>query len=106
MRFILIACALLLSPLSFLFAQTKAKNPAYEVDSLSSNLTWTGHAAVGNYAQTGTLRLGKSSVSYNGQEVTGGRFVIDMTTLATDNPDLQNHLRDADFFDVQKYLTV
>lgn len=80
---------------------------AYTADVPASRLTWTGHAAAGAYAPTGTLRLQSATLTAaaDGRTPRTARVVVAMPTLAGDNADLVAHLRNADFFDVEKYPT-
>lgn len=68
-----------------------------------SKFSWTGYASLGNYAPTGSIQLSSGSVNFNGKNITKGVFEFDMKTITHENKDLQNHLRNEDFFDVEKY---
>ena len=68
-----------------------------------SKFSWTGYASVGNYAPTGTIQLSTGSLNFNGKNITKAIFAFEMKTLFHENKDLQNHLRNEDFFDVEKY---
>ena len=86
-------------------AAVRSVGPAqnYQADTAASGLSWTGHAAVGAYAPTGTLRLQAAQVRLQNGQPQAGRVVIAMTTLAAENPDLARHLRAVDFFDVAQF---
>ena len=89
-------------------APSKAALPgAFTADVAASRLTWTGHAAVGSYAPKGTIRLKKATVALaaDGQTPRAARIVVAMPTLVAENADLGAHLRNADFFDVERYPT-
>jgi len=45
------------------------------------------------------------SVQFEGDDLTGVQFEIDMTKLQSDNERLTKHLLNEDFFDVEKYPT-
>ena len=48
--------------------------------------------------------LKSGTVEMKGEEITGGEFTIDMTSLKTaDSEKLQGHLKSPDFFDVEKF---
>ncbi|MBX2965094.1 MAG: YceI family protein [Cyclobacteriaceae bacterium] len=92
---------------NFLIAQT-----ALNVVTTDSKVTWTGTKVIGYHQGTVNVKEGKVMMKDN--KLTGGYVVIDMTTITcTDIPDtdpvpkkrLENHLKDADFFDVAKYPT-
>ena len=68
-----------------------------------SKFSWTGYASVGNYAPTGTVQLSSGSLNFDGLKISKAIFEFDMKTIIHDNKDLQNHLRNQDFFDVEKY---
>ena len=91
------------------FAETKAapkvakKAAAVETKKdVTGTVKWTGYG-VGKSHQ-GTIGIKSGQVVMKGDELTGGNVVLDMTTLKTeDSPKLQNHLKSADFFDVEKF---
>ena len=68
-----------------------------------SKFSWTGYASVGNYAPTGTIQLNYGSLNFDGKKISKAIFEFDMKTITQENKDLQNHLRNEDFFDVEKY---
>jgi polyisoprenoid-binding protein YceI len=68
-----------------------------------SKFFWTGYASVGNYAPTGTIKLSAGSLVFDGKNISKAVFEFDMKTISQDNKDLQNHLRNEDFFDVEKF---
>ncbi|MBX2968806.1 MAG: YceI family protein [Cyclobacteriaceae bacterium] len=77
-----------------------------------SKVMWTGTKVVGFHQGIVKIKEGKVTVKDN--KLTGGHFVIDMTTITcTDIPEsdpvpkrrLENHLKDADFFNVAKFPT-
>lgn len=78
-----------------------------------SYLTWYGENKIQEKSHTGTLKF-NTNVSFVGlapkneqgeMEIVGGQLLVDMTTLeGKDEPEmLVNHLRSADFFDVDTY---
>lgn len=77
----------------------------YRADAAASRLAWTGHAEVGSWAPTGTVQLSQGQLEYTSGQLRNGRFEVDMRTIAHENADLQNHLRAADFFDVERFPT-
>ena len=78
---------------------------AYTLDPTASILTWTGHAQAGDYAPSGTLRLREGRLSGPAAAPTAARVVLDLTTIAHENAQLAEHLRNADFFDVAQFPT-
>jgi polyisoprenoid-binding protein YceI len=81
-----------------------------EVDPAASSLNWTAKKFGGQH--NGTVKLTKGTLTVNGKKLTGGSFVMDMTTI-TDvditNPEfnqkLTGHLKSDDFFSVEKNPT-
>jgi polyisoprenoid-binding protein YceI len=81
----------------------------FKVDAAKSKIEWTGKKVTGQH--NGTIKLQSGEVVTNGKVPTGGKFVIDMTTM--DNTDLSGdgkgkllgHLKSDDFFGVEKYPT-
>ncbi len=100
------SCSLAASRLACAGAEPLATR-TYTADVGASRLTWTGHAAVGAYAPTGTLRLQSATLTTapDGRTPRTARVVVAMPTLAGENVDLVAHLRNADFFDVEKFPT-
>lgn len=91
------------------------KGTVFTLDTLASALKWTGYHKGGLNPRFGIVK-GSGTVAVEADTVTGGSFVIDMTALATDvksvDPaksggktaaDLDAHLKNADFFEVEKY---
>lgn len=81
------------------------------VDTAKSEITWIGSKMTGRHNGEFDIRTGELYMT-NGL-LTGGEFVIDMTTIrAADktidedsNLKLTTHLRSADFFDAERYPT-
>ncbi len=67
---------------------------------VTGNLKWTGYG-VGK-SHNGDLALKSGHVEMQGEQLVGGEFLIDMTSLkTTDSEKLQGHLQSPDFFDVK-----
>jgi polyisoprenoid-binding protein YceI len=99
-----IAIALLLTLSTVINAQTKS------VDVAGSTINWTGKKVTGQH--TGTLAIKSGSLIFKKTKLTGGNFVVDMTTLANTDlkagagkEDLEGHLKSADFFGIDKFTT-
>jgi polyisoprenoid-binding protein YceI len=91
---------LCLAPLAA-WAQPASKT--YTALPATTTVSWTGHAHVGSYAPTGSLKLSQGSFALVDNRIQSGKVVIDMTSLTTADGELQAHLKNADFFDVAKY---
>ena len=83
---------------------------SYTVDTQASKVMWTGTKIAGQHM--GTIGLSKGSVAVAGDNISGGEFTIDFTTLeCTDlkpgegKEDLEGHLKAGDFFEVEKFPT-
>lgn len=89
------------------FAFTTAVSVAVDAD--ASQITWKGYKVTGEHA--GTIAVKEGNFTYDGDVLTGGSFVIDMTSIAC--TDLQGeyagklvgHLKSDDFFGVATYPT-
>lgn len=97
---------------SLLLTQWAVAQSALHVRPEMSKVIWTGTKISGQHQ--GTVKLKEGNVILKNQKLIGGYFVMDMTTITcTDIPDsdpipkkrLENHLKDADFFDVKKSPT-
>ncbi|GAA3514902.1 YceI family protein [Aquimarina addita] len=74
-----------------------------EIKTSESTINWTGKKVTGEH--TGTLKFSKGHLSLNGDTITGGEFVVDMTTLSVTDLEtgkgkekLEGHLTSDDFF--------
>lgn len=80
---------------------------AYTVDLGESRVEFVGTKPVGKHH--GIILLKEGSLTDEGGKVNGGKVVIDLNTLRTDDQDstgnakLTGHLMSPDFFDVAKY---
>lgn len=74
-----------------------------------STIAWTGGKVTGQHQ--GTIALKSGMLKFDGETLTGGTFVIDMTSIS--NTDMQGggkakiegHLKSDDFFGVEKHPT-
>ncbi len=86
---------------------TSAEGIPLKADLAQSKLEFIGTKPVGSHH--GTIQLKDGQIIVNGDAITGGSFVIDLTTLQTDDQDadgnakLTGHLKTADFFDVENH---
>ena len=76
----------------------------YELDTNKSVINWTGSYSFSFNDRTGTVHFTSGKLYTVSDQITGGDFTIDMTSI--DNEDHRqgrgpvNHLKDSDFFDV------
>jgi len=80
-----------------------------EVNTESSVVKWTGYKVTGQHE--GTIMIKKGSLTFKNNVLVGGKFVIDMSTINTTDLEgdykkkLDGHLKDEDFFSVEKHKT-
>ncbi|MFC7356824.1 YceI family protein [Jejudonia soesokkakensis] len=76
----------------------------------TSTITWKGKKVLGSH--TGTINLQEGYLEMDGDQLTGGMFVVDMTSInVTDlkagegKEKLEGHLKSDDFFGVENFPT-
>ena len=78
-----------------------------KVDIKDSSITWKGYKVTGEHE--GTITLKNGALTFNGQELTGGNFTIDMTSINVTDLEgdskgkLEGHLKSADFFGIENH---
>lgn len=103
MRFLFFGAFLMFSVFGLQAQMAKAVNVA------TSNVGWKGAKVTGTHE--GNVKFKSGSLTFNGEVLTGGELVVDMTTLdVTDlqgkgKTNLEGHLKSDDFFGVAKYPT-
>ncbi|MFP5078936.1 YceI family protein [Pedobacter sp. JCM 36344] len=77
----------------------------YKVDAEKSSLTWVGKKLTGSH--NGSIALQSGNLLFEGKKLSGGNFVINMTTIkdADKSDKLEGHLKADDFFGVDKFAT-
>ncbi|MCX2738900.1 YceI family protein [Pontibacter anaerobius] len=82
----------------------------YQIVQDQSNVQWHGTKVTGEHR--GEIDVQSGELSVNGDQLTGGKIVIDMKTITNsdieaeeDNQKLVGHLKSDDFFGVEKYPT-
>ncbi len=91
------------------FATTPVEIVKKEVKTAESTVTWKGYKVTGSHY--GTINLKEGALMFDGDQLTGGEFVVDMTTLiSTDlagesKGKLEGHLKSDDFFGVESNPT-
>lgn len=83
----------------------------YVVSNQASKIVWTAAKLAGKQ-HTGTIGLQSGEVSVNGNEIVGGKFVLDMNSITNldqkageGKEKLEGHLKSGDFFEVEKHPT-
>ncbi len=80
-----------------------------KVDVKESKVTWKGYKVTGSH--DGTINLQEGTLTFADKQLTGGSFVIDMTSINTTDLSgdmkgkLDGHLKSDDFFGVEKHPT-
>lgn len=88
-----------------------AEGVSYSVNTETSSIVWTGNKVTGSH--TGTVKIQSGTVVLNNNQLTGGEFTVDMTSIfnedmkndAENKSKLENHLKSDDFFAVDAYPT-
>ena len=87
---------------------------AYTANLEASSVEWSGGIVGGGYGHTGTLDLTEGTLEMSGDKITGGSFVVDMTSMKTTDSSysedktpekLIGHLSTGDFFLVDSFPT-
>ena len=80
----------------------------YQVDTTMSIIEWIG-STPGNYKHRGTIKLSVGQFTVNNNQLTSGTFTIDINSITNldqsgkDRANLESHLKEKDFFEVEKY---
>lgn len=91
----------LIAGLSGLVAFEKpAKEDTYKVDLERSHIEWTAAKVGGSH--NGTVKLTQGTLTLNGKSLVKGSFLIDMGSITSDNARVTAHLKNDDFFSVDK----
>ncbi len=89
---------------SFMFP---ASTTMQKMEVKNSKIVWKGYKVSGSHE--GTLNLKSGALLFDGEQLKGGEFIIDMSSLAcTDlkgnyKGKLEGHLKSEDFFGVEKH---
>lgn len=109
-RIFLLAAAAAIGSTSLAGEKAPAGTEKVNVSTEASTIEWHGEKVTGEHS--GTVQLKSGFLELSGQNLTGGEFVIDMTSIKdTDIQDaetrgkLEGHLKSDDFFGVAKHPT-
>ncbi len=86
-----------------------ANEGAKEVVISESKVEWVGYKVLGQH--TGEIRISEGGLDFDGDQLVGGRFTIDMSTISTTDLEgemaqkLVGHLSSADFFGIKEFPT-
>ncbi|MDO1511867.1 YceI family protein [Maribacter confluentis] len=91
-------------------ASTPKEDEKKQVNVSASTVTWKGYKVTGEH--NGTIKLKSGFLEMNGKKLTGGEFVVDMTTISCSDLEpgqgkekLEGHLKSGDFFGVENHPT-
>ena len=90
-------------------ASTPVEVETKQVKTSESTVTWKGYKVTGSHY--GTINLQSGSLSFDGDKLVGGEFVVDMSSLISTDLEgeykgkLEGHLKSDDFFGVEKHPT-
>ena len=82
----------------------------HSLDTDKSTIKWLGKKVIGKH--NGTVKLKEGSLEVMNDEIKGGKFVIDFSTISNqdlegtkDQAKLEGHLKSDDFFFIEKFPT-
>lgn len=92
------------------FSATTITAQSKKIDVAKSKINWVGKKVTGQHE--GTVNLKEGVLTFNGKNLMGGSFTVDMNSLvATDlksgegKEKLEGHLKSEDFFGTEKHTT-
>ena len=91
------------------FSFTKLVEDKKEIKTASSKVVWKGYKVTGSHE--GTIAIKSGNLSFDDEKLTGGMFVMDMTSISSTDltggsqKKLNGHLKSDDFFGVEKFPT-
>lgn len=91
------------------FSFTTVEKIKKEVKTATSKIVWKGYKVTG--AHDGVISLQSGHLVFDKDQLTGGGFIIDMTSLTVTDlqgeykQKLEGHLKSDDFFGIEKYPT-
>ena len=96
--------------LLFLTINLNAQNEKLPIDTSKSEINWTGEYAFYFGGHEGTIDFKEGHFIKTGDLITGGEFIIDMTSISSTDIDdpkgrksLDDHLKNEDFFEVNNF---
>ncbi len=102
-----LSAILMVAVLSVSFLAFTPKADTYTVDLTKSSISWEAKKLVGGHS--GFVDLTSGTLVFNGKKLAGGGFIANMTTIKTmdngtkPNAGLDKHLKADDFFGVEKH---
>jgi polyisoprenoid-binding protein YceI len=102
-----LGAALLVALITFSFTDNDGEKKEIKTD--KSTVTWKGYKVTGSHY--GTVDIESGFLTFTDGKLTGGEFVVDMTTIVSDDltgeykGKLEGHLKSDDFFGIEKHPT-
>ena len=99
--------SLLLAVLFFIgFVSFAQKAETFTINPTKSIVKWSGKKIVGGNTE-GTISISNGNLQFNAQKLAKGDIVMDTKSITSEkaSPRLVEHLKNEDFFDVEKYPT-
>ncbi|MBC7758335.1 MAG: YceI family protein [Phormidesmis sp. FL-bin-119] len=84
----------------FMSFDKPVKDVTYTVDIERSTIDWTAKKIGGGH--TGTIKITSGNLVHNGKSLTKGMFLINMSSITSDNAKVTTHLKSDDFFAAEK----
>lgn len=89
--------------LMFGILSLNAQGTDYQLEKSKSELTWTGFAALTTYKMSGNIKPESGALHFNNDKLEGGMIIMDMKSLNAEVKQLETHLKQKDFFEVEQY---
>ncbi|WP_298236750.1 YceI family protein [uncultured Algibacter sp.] len=102
-----IAILVFVTALTFSFTTLDKEKKEIKID--ASKVVWKGYKVTGSHE--GTINIKSGNLVFEGDKLTGGEFVIDMTSITVTDLEgdykgkLEGHLKSDDFFGVANHPT-
>ncbi len=93
----------------FTFSFTPLQAAKKDIKTTTSSVVWKGYKVTG--AHQGTIALKSGSLEFDGEKLTGGSFIMDMSSINNTDMEgeykgkLEGHLKSDDFFGVATHPT-
>ena len=89
--------------ISVLLINHTLSGQTYTIDIDRSSISWTGYGELGSFEQNGTIKFKEGSIEMTDGQLEHAQIVVDMKSIEHEDAQLKRHLKNKDFFHVQKY---